>query len=80
MNSEVIQMVELSVPNGDLPVGGWVVRLEGALASIAIIAFFKDMRYEVRPRSFLIKAFQDEHLGGSESREERPGRLRLERT
>ena len=36
---------------------------EGALASIAIIAFFKDMRYEVRPRCFLIKAFQDEHLG-----------------
>ena len=51
--------------------GDWVVRLEGTLASIAIV---------VRPRCFLIKAFQDEHLGGSESREERSGRLRLVRT
>ena len=45
--------------------GGWVVRLEGALASIAIVAFFKECEvYEVRPRCFLIKAFQGEHLGG----------------
>ena len=41
-NSEVIQTGELRVTNGDLPVGGWVVRLEGVLASIAIIAFFKE--------------------------------------
>ena len=37
-NSEVIQTSKLKVPNGDLP----VVRLEGALASIAIIVFFKE--------------------------------------
>ena len=49
--------------------GGWVVRPEGTLASIAVVTFFKEC--EVRS--------EDEHLGGSESREERPGRLRLVR-
>ena len=41
-NSEVIQTGELRIPNGDLPVGGWVVGLEGTLASIAIVAFFRE--------------------------------------
>ena len=41
-NSEVIQTSKLRVPNGDLPMGGWVVRLEGTLASIAIVTFFKE--------------------------------------
>jgi len=62
MDSEVIQTSEVRIPNGDLPVGGWSVRLEGALATITSLHSSRNVRYEVSPRCFLIKAFQGEPL------------------
>ena len=54
-----------------------MVRLEGALASIA---FFKECEVGSEAQVLFNKSLQDEHLGGSDSREERPGKLRSERT
>ena len=60
-NSEVIQMGELRV---HLPVGGWMVKLEGTLASIAIVAFFKECEVWSEAQVLFNKSLPGWALGG----------------